>query len=379
MLFRIGINLGDVIHDESRIYGDGINVAARLEGIADPGGICISRQVFDQVERALIKVDFQCARPADPRRTSRSRWTCSRLRPPAADATAGRGRPRRAVTCHRRSASARRRRRAARLLGASAQGRPLVKTGNWMTHLEYDLESPIWRHLWRELAQRPSLLRYDARGNGLSDWDGRRHLVRRVRERSGNGGRRGEGRALRATRDLAGLRGVGRLRGAASRAGVAPHPLRRLRGGLEQARTQRGQKERGRRHADADARWAGARRTRRSDSCSPRSSCPARPRNRWTGSTSCSGSRPHRRPRCASTRRPATTDVTGAAAAGERADARDACPGRRARPVRVPAGGWRPASRARRFVPLPGRNHLFLETEPAFGQFLEQTRAFLAG
>src|SRR5215471_15240984 len=45
MLFRMGINLGDVIHDETRIYGDGINIAARLEGIAEPGGICISRQV----------------------------------------------------------------------------------------------------------------------------------------------------------------------------------------------------------------------------------------------------------------------------------------------------------------------------------------------
>src|SRR5207253_7945332 len=62
MLFRIGINLGDVIHDEARIYGDGINVAARLEGIAEPGGICISRQVFDQVSRAL-KTDFQALGP----------------------------------------------------------------------------------------------------------------------------------------------------------------------------------------------------------------------------------------------------------------------------------------------------------------------------
>jgi class 3 adenylate cyclase len=43
MLFRIGINLGDVIHDETRIYGDGINVAARLEGLADLAA-CSSRK-----------------------------------------------------------------------------------------------------------------------------------------------------------------------------------------------------------------------------------------------------------------------------------------------------------------------------------------------
>jgi len=53
MEFRIGVNLGDVIHEDERIYGDGVNVAARVEGLADPGGICVSGTVFDQIESKL--------------------------------------------------------------------------------------------------------------------------------------------------------------------------------------------------------------------------------------------------------------------------------------------------------------------------------------
>ncbi len=57
--FRIGINLGDVIIDEGDIFGDGVNVAARLQGLAEPGGICISSAVRDQVGNRLEDLAFE--------------------------------------------------------------------------------------------------------------------------------------------------------------------------------------------------------------------------------------------------------------------------------------------------------------------------------
>ena len=61
MLFRIGINVGDVIIEGDEIFGDGVNVAVRLEGLAKPGGICIPRKVFHEVRN---KLDVGAPRPA---------------------------------------------------------------------------------------------------------------------------------------------------------------------------------------------------------------------------------------------------------------------------------------------------------------------------
>jgi adenylate cyclase len=51
--YRVGINIGDIVVEDDDIYGDGVNVAARLEGLAEPSGICVARNVFNQVKDKL--------------------------------------------------------------------------------------------------------------------------------------------------------------------------------------------------------------------------------------------------------------------------------------------------------------------------------------
>jgi class 3 adenylate cyclase/pimeloyl-ACP methyl ester carboxylesterase len=154
--FRVGINLGDIIIDDDDIYGDGVNVAARLEGIAEPGGICISRQAHDHL---LEKLSFTCEKLglrnlkniAKPVEVYSVNFDSISMTQEIKYCRASDG---------------------VRLAYATiGRGPPLVKTANWMNHLEYDWESPIWHHLLEGLARNHTLIRYDARGNGLSDWD----------------------------------------------------------------------------------------------------------------------------------------------------------------------------------------------------------------
>jgi adenylate cyclase len=76
MEFRIGINLGDIIDEDEAIYGDGVNIAARLEGLAHPGGICISGTAYDQVKNKLdLGYEHLGASAAIPNRCTS--WTAS--------------------------------------------------------------------------------------------------------------------------------------------------------------------------------------------------------------------------------------------------------------------------------------------------------------
>ncbi len=60
--FRVGINVGDVIEQDGDLLGDGVNIAARIEGLAESGGICISARVWEDVQDRL-NVDFQASKP----------------------------------------------------------------------------------------------------------------------------------------------------------------------------------------------------------------------------------------------------------------------------------------------------------------------------
>ena len=177
IVFRIGINVGDIIIDGGDIFGDGVNVAARLETLCEPGGLCISRAANEQI-RDKLSLAFADLGEHTVKNIARAigvfglaAHDIAELPRDALPALAGEipavptAMPEQQIRFCRSSDGV-------QLAWSSmGQGPPLVRTGNWMTHLEKDLESPIWRHLWRDLSRDHMLVRYDARGMGLSDWE----------------------------------------------------------------------------------------------------------------------------------------------------------------------------------------------------------------
>ncbi len=165
ILYRIGINLGDIVREEGDIFGDSVNVASRLQGLAAPGGVCVSdtvyqaaperfRTPFREMGRQRIK---NISRPIRVWQwTPGSQQSKRELAPEALQqrvqfTTASDG---------------------VQIAWASiGEGQPLLKAPNWLNHLEYEWHSAVWGPFLAEHARHCRLVRFDQRANGLSDWD----------------------------------------------------------------------------------------------------------------------------------------------------------------------------------------------------------------
>ena len=165
MHYRVGINLGDVIFADGDVFGDGVNVAARLEGLAKPGGVCVS-DIVHQAVADRIQAPFRDMGNQRVKNISRPirvwQWT--------PDATLqARGPTEAALRQRVQFATAP---DGVQIAWASiGQGAPVLKGPNWLNHLEYEWHSPLWRPILEKFAKLCNLVRFDQRGNGLSDWE----------------------------------------------------------------------------------------------------------------------------------------------------------------------------------------------------------------
>jgi class 3 adenylate cyclase/pimeloyl-ACP methyl ester carboxylesterase len=173
IVFRVGINVGDILIDGDDIFGDGVNVAARLEALCEPGGVCISRAANEQI-RDKLSLAFADLGERTIKNIAHSIGVFGLAASDIAllpeevlpqETVEGAAMPTQQIRFCRSVDGVQ------LAYARMGEGPPLVRAGAFLTHLEKDLESPIWRHLWRDLAQDHTLIRYDARSNGLSDWE----------------------------------------------------------------------------------------------------------------------------------------------------------------------------------------------------------------
>jgi pimeloyl-ACP methyl ester carboxylesterase len=163
--YRVGINLCDVVVDDGDIFGDGVNVASRLQGLAKPGGVCVSDIVHQSVADRLREPfhDMDSQRVKNISRPIRVwQWTPDA---PTDDKELAE------AALHQRVRFATAPDRVQIAWASIGEGQPVLKAPNWLNHLEYEWRSPVWGPAFAEFARHCRFVRFDQRGNGLSDWE----------------------------------------------------------------------------------------------------------------------------------------------------------------------------------------------------------------
>jgi class 3 adenylate cyclase len=144
MEFRIGVNLGDVVEEKDKIFGDGVNIAARMESLADGGGICISGTAYDQVENKLgLSYDYLGQQTV--KNISKPVRVYRVLMEPGTFALTG-IKDQHIQFCTTSDG-------VKIAYCTSGKGHPLVKTANWLSHMEFYWVSPVTRHWPRDLSK----------------------------------------------------------------------------------------------------------------------------------------------------------------------------------------------------------------------------------
>ena len=160
---RIGVSLGDVIVDGADLFGNGVNIAARMESLAEPGSICLSGNVIEHLNIdkgfSLVGLGPCCVKNIpEPVEVYQIKYEqCAQEK--AANLPSIEQDIRFCTTPDGVQIA----------YATIGQGPPVVSVSNWLTHLDLDLQIPMRRAFVQRLAPDHQVIRYDARGSGLSD------------------------------------------------------------------------------------------------------------------------------------------------------------------------------------------------------------------